>query len=81
MDKKKSYMGVSKNADNSWQFTVEKASGKLKTGTGYTTAKVAALMRDEYILKHDLDRQRNFRVKRLAKLRNAAYEQMFGRMK
>ncbi len=78
--KTKSYTGVSRDPDGCWQFTVEKASGKEKVATGYTTAKVAALMRDEYILRHGLDRELNFRVKRLAKMRNEAYEQMFGRL-
>ena len=81
MAKKKTYIGVNREPDGSWQFKVQRADHSWKIRTGYSTAKVAALMRDEYILKHDLDRQRNFRVKRLAKLRNAAYEQMFGRMK
>ncbi len=74
MAKKKSYLGVSKNPDGSWQFTVQKANGKWKTGIGYSTAKVAALMRDEYILRHKLDRKRNFSIKRMAKMCNAAYE-------
>ena len=81
MDKKKSYMGVGKNADSSWQFTVEKASGKLKIGVGYSTAKVAALMRDEYILKHNLDQKLNFPTKRMRKMRIAAYEKLFGKLK
>ena len=67
MAKKKSYLGVSKGSDASWQFTVQKANGKQKIKTGYNTAKVAALMREEYILKHDLDEKRNFPVKRVAK--------------
>jgi TatD family hydrolase len=47
----------------------------------YTAAKVAALMWDEYILRHDLEEKRNFKVKRVAKMRNEAYEQMFGKMR
>ena len=76
----KKYTGVSKTGDGTWQFTVEKASGKLKVSTGHSTAKVAALLRDEYILQHRLDHHlRNFPLKRMAKMRNEAYEQMFGR--
>ncbi len=75
---KKSYIGVSRNEDGTWQFTVEKPSGKVKIGTGYSTAKVAALMRDEYILTHDLDQKRNFKPKRIKKMRFAAYEKLFG---
>ncbi|RWX50051.1 hypothetical protein VU00_11562 [Candidatus Electrothrix marina] len=60
---------------------MRKANGKMKIGTGYSTAKVAALMRDEYILKHGLDEKSNFPVKRMAKMRNDAYEQMFGSLK
>ena len=81
MVKRKDYIGVSQNENGSWQFTVRKANGKMKTGTGYSTAKVAALMRDEYILKHHLDEKSNFPVKRMAKMRNEAYEQMFGTLK
>ncbi len=81
MAKNKSYLGVSSNPDGSWQFTVQKANGKWKTGLEYTTAKVAALMRDEYILKHYLDQKRNFPTRRMAKMRNEAYEQMFGKLK
>ena len=51
----------------------------MKTVSGFSTAKVAALLRDEYIILHQLDQQRNFTVKRMAKMRNEAYEQMFGR--
>jgi hypothetical protein len=53
----------------------------MKISAGYSTAKVAALMRDEYILKHGLDEKSNFPVKRMAKMRNEAYEQMFGSLK
>ena len=81
MAKKKTYTGVNRAANGSWQFTVQKDSGKLKVGKGYSTAKVAALMRDEYILRHDLEEKRNFKVKRIAKMRNEAYEQMFGKMR
>ncbi len=80
MAKKKTYIGISKEDDGTWQFTVPRANGKLKIKTGYTTAKVAALMREEYILKHNLDEKRNFPVKRVNKMRNAAYEQMFGKL-
>jgi hypothetical protein len=75
----KQYIGVYKNTDGTWQFSVHKANGKVKTSSGYSTAKVAALMRDEYILRHQLDQERNFPVKRMAKMRNEAYEQMFGK--
>ena len=76
----KKYIGVSKTGDGTWQFTVQKANGKVKVSTGHSTAKVAALLRDEYILQHRLDDQpRNFPLKRMAKMRNEAYEQMFGR--
>lgn len=78
MTKGKQYIGVSQDRDGTWKFTVCKANGKIKTGTGHTTAKVAALMRDEYILKHGLKEKSNFPVKRMAKMRNEAYEQMFG---
>ena len=78
---KKNYIGVSQDEDGSWKFTVHKANGKMKTDAGYSTAKVAALMRDEYILKHSLDEKSNFPVKRMAKMRNDAYEQMFGTLK
>ena len=81
MPKKRTYLGVSKETDGTWQFTVQKANGKQKIKAGYTTAKVAALMREEYILTHNLDEKRNFPVKRVAKMRNAAYEQMFGKTK
>ena len=81
MAKKKSYKGVSRNEDGNWQFTVQKANGKLKTGAGYSTAKVAALMRDEYILKHSLDQELNFPIKRMRKMRIAAYEKLFGKLK
>ncbi len=80
MAKKRNYIGVDRSHDGTWQFTVRKANGKLKTGIGYSTAKVAALMRDEYILRHELDEKRNFAVKRMAKMRNDAYEQMFGKL-
>ncbi len=78
MTKKRKYLGVSQDEDGSWRFTVRKANGKTKTGIGHSTAKVAALMRDEYILKHGLDEKSNFPVKRMARMRNEAYEQMFG---
>lgn len=38
-------------------------------------------MRDEYILRHGLEEKSNFPVKRMAKMRNEAYEQMFGILK
>ncbi|MCW5205683.1 hypothetical protein VU08_01955 [Desulfobulbus sp. F5] len=79
MTKQKNYIGVSKTEDNTWQFAVQRANGKVKTVTGFSTAKVAALLRDEYILQHRLDEARNFTVKRIAKVRNKAYERMFGR--
>jgi hypothetical protein len=75
---KKKYIGVDQDEDGSWRFTVRKTNGKMKTGLGHSTAKVAALMRDEYILKHRLDEKSNFPVKRMARMRNEAYEQMFG---
>jgi hypothetical protein len=81
MAKTRDYIGVSQNEEGSWNFTVRKANGKMKTGVGYSTAKVAALMRDEYILKHSLNEKSNFPVKRMAKMRNEAYEQMFGSVK
>jgi hypothetical protein len=46
----KEYIGVSQAEDGQWQFTVQKSSGKWKTCKGFSTAKVAALLRDEYIL-------------------------------
>jgi hypothetical protein len=76
--KRRDYIGVNQDEDGSWKFTVRKANGKMKTGAGYSTAKVAALMRDEYILKYSLEEKSNFPVKRMAKMRNDAYEQMFG---
>jgi hypothetical protein len=76
--KKKKYIGVSQDEDGSWRFTVRKANGKIKTSVSHSTAKVAALMRDEYILKHNLNEKSNFPVKRMARMRNEAYEQMFG---
>ncbi|WLE98497.1 MAG: hypothetical protein QTN59_06580 [Candidatus Electrothrix communis] len=81
MGKNRNYIGVSQDKNGSWNFTVRKANGKMKTDAGYSTAKVAALMRDEYILKHSLDEKSNFPVKRMAKMRNDAYEQMFGTLK
>ena len=81
MVKTRDYIGVSQDNDGSWHFTVRKANGKMKTDAGYSTAKVAALMRDEYILKHSLKEKSNFPVKRMAKMRNEAYEQMFGSVK
>lgn len=75
----KEYIGVSQAEDGQWQFTVQKSSGKWKTCKGFSTAKVAALLRDEYILQHRLDQSRNFPLRRMAKMRNEAYEQMFGR--
>ncbi|MGB5686619.1 MAG: hypothetical protein WBM35_12450 [Candidatus Electrothrix sp.] len=81
MGNKKKYIGVSQDEDGSWKFTVSKANGKIKTDAGHSTAKVAALMRDEYILKHSLNEKSNFPVKRMAKMRNDAYEQMFGTLK
>ena len=78
MTSRKNYIGVSQHDDKTWNFTVRKENGKIKTGTGYSTAKVAALMRDEYILRHGLNEKSNFPVKRMAKMRNEAYEQMFG---
>jgi hypothetical protein len=79
--KKKEYIGVSKYKGGGWQFCVENDDGSTVVKTGFSTAKVAALMRDEYILKHDLSAPRNFRKKRLLRMRNEAYEQMFGKMK
>jgi hypothetical protein len=79
MKESKKYIGVHKKSDGTWEFIVHKANGKMKTSSGYSTAKVAALMRDEYILRHQLDQERNFLVKRMAKMRNEAYEQMFGK--
>jgi hypothetical protein len=81
MAKKREYIGVGQDKDGSWKFTVCKANGRMKISAGYSTAKVAALMRDEYILKHGLDEKSNFPVKRMAKMRNEAYEQMFGSLK
>ncbi|CAK8712916.1 AP2 domain-containing protein [Candidatus Electrothrix laxa] len=81
MAKRRDYIGVSQDEDGSWIFTVRKVNGKIKTGVGYSTSKVAALMRDEYILKHNLEEKSNFPVKRMAKMRNEAYEQMFGSVK
>ncbi|MCI5166228.1 MAG: hypothetical protein D3903_09075 [Candidatus Electrothrix sp. GM3_4] len=78
MAKTRDYIGISQDEDGSWKFTVRKANDKIKTGVGYSTAKVAALMRDEYILKYNLEEKSNFPVKRMAKMRNDAYEQMFG---
>ncbi len=77
--KQKDYVGVSQCGDGTWQYSVRKASGKLKIAGGFSTAKVAALLRDEYIIRHQLDEPRNFNVRRMAKMRNEAYEQMFGR--
>jgi len=79
--RKKNYIGVTQDNDGTWKFTVRKANGKLKVDEGHSTAKVAALMRDEYILTHGLHEKSNFPVKRMAKMRNEAYEQMFGTMK
>lgn len=79
MNRQKEYLGVSQCGDGTWQYSVRKASGKLKTEGGFSTAKVAALLRDEYIIRHQLDEERSFTVKRMAKMRNEAYEQMFGR--
>ncbi len=81
MTKKRKYLGVSQDGDGNWRFTVRKANGKLKIGIGHSTAKVAALMRDEYILKYGLDEKSNFPIKRMARMRNEAYEQMFGTVK
>ena len=78
MTNRKNYIGVSQDEDGTWNFTVRKENGKIKTGAGYSTAKVAALMRDKYILTHGLHEKSNFPVKRMAKMRNEAYEQMFG---
>ena len=78
MAKGKQYIGVSRDEDGTWKFTVCRANGKIKTGKGHSTAKVAALMRDEYILRHGLEEKSNFPVKRMARMRNEAYEQMFG---
>lgn len=80
MTAKKQYIGVTQDEDGTWRFTVRKANGKMKIGSGYSTAKVAALMRDEYIITHSLKEKSNFPVKRMAKMRNEAYEQMFGRL-
>jgi len=80
LTKSKNYIGVTKNENGSWQFTVQRENSKPKIGSGYSTAKVAALMRDEYILRHGLAEKRNFPVKRVAKMRNEAYEQMFGKL-
>lgn len=79
MSSQKDYIGVSQCNDGAWQYSVRKASGKLKIEGGFSTAKVAALLRDEYIIRHQLDEECNFKVKRMAKMRNEAYEQMFGR--
>ncbi|WP_417916668.1 hypothetical protein [Candidatus Electronema sp. JC] len=79
MNRQNDYIGVSQCGDGTWQYSVRKASGKLKTEGGFSTAKVAALLRDEYIIRHQLDEERSFTVKRMAKMRNEAYEQMFGR--
>lgn len=79
MSSQKDYIGVSQCDDGTWQYSVRKASGKLKIEGGFSTAKVAALLRDEYIIRHQLDEECNFKVKRMAKMRNEAYEQMFGR--
>lgn len=79
MNSQKEYLGVSQCGDGTWQYVVRKANGKLKTAGGFSTAKVAALLRDEYIIRHQIDGQRNFTVRRMAKMRNEAYEQMFGR--
>ena len=78
MKKENHYIGVSKNGDGTWKFSVKKENGKIKISPSYSTAKVAALMRDEYILRHRLDAQLNFPLKRMARMRNEAYEQMFG---
>uniref|UniRef100_UPI004055D566 hypothetical protein n=1 Tax=Candidatus Electronema sp. TaxID=2698783 RepID=UPI004055D566 len=79
MSSQKDYIGVSQCDDGTWQYSVRKASGKFKIEGGFSTAKVAALLRDEYIIRHQLDEECNFKVKRMAKMRNEAYEQMFGR--
>jgi hypothetical protein len=79
VNKQKEYVGVSQCDDGTWQYSVRKADGRLKTEDGFSTAKVAALLRDEYIIRHQLDEPRSFTVKRMAKMRNEAYEQMFGR--
>jgi hypothetical protein len=76
---KKQYIGVSQCENGSWEFAVQKNGGKLKTVSGFSTAKVAALLRDEYILQHRLEEPLNFPVKRITKMRNKAYEQVFGR--
>lgn len=80
MVKDKRYIGVSKDEDGTWLFNVQKENGRIKIGKGYSTAKVAELMRDEYILRHRLSGKRNFPVKRMAMMRNEAYEQMFGKL-
>ena len=80
MTKSRDYVGVSKIPNGTWQFTVQKENGRLKSDAGYSTAKVAALMRDEYIIRHQLSAKRNFPVKRMARMRNEAYEQMFGKL-
>mgnify|MGYP001548920917 CR=1 FL=1 len=80
MGKEKQYVGVDKHTDGTWQFTVHHKDGKKKSYAGYRTAKIAALMRDECILRHGLDEKRNFPVRRMAKMRNEAYEQMFGKV-
>lgn len=51
MAKKKVYIEISRDTDGSWQFRVQKKDNSWKIRTGYSTAKVAALMRDEYILR------------------------------
>lgn len=78
MSKQKKYIGVSQGEDGLWQFAVQKGNGKWKTCKGFSTAKVAALLRDEYILQHRLNQPRNFPLRRMAQMRNEAYEQMFG---
>ncbi|WP_417908731.1 hypothetical protein [Candidatus Electronema sp. PJ] len=79
MTRQKQYIGVSQRENGTWQFAVQKVGGKVKTVTGFSTAKVAALLRDEYILQHRLDQPRNFTVRRIGKIRNKAYEHLFGR--
>lgn len=64
MSRRKHYVGVSQRRDGTWEFTLEKVDSKIKTVSGFSTAKVAALLRDEYIIRHHLeDQQRNFMVR------------------
>jgi len=78
------YVGVSQRRDGTWEFTVEKAGSKIKTVGRFSTTKVAALLRDEYILQHHLeDQQRNFTLRRRLgnKPGNEVCNQRFGQWK